>query len=161
MTSDEIIISIRRILRAVNLESKRCEKEYGLSMPQMLVLSFIAQEPDMRTTNKAIKDHMQLNASTVTGILKRLTKKGFTASVPNVDDQRGSIIALTQSGYDLIKSTPPPLQMKLEQGLKKLSEADRQKLTRYFEFIVQLLELEEGAAAPILSADFLSEEEDF
>ncbi len=159
MTSDEIIIAIRRILRAVNLESKRCEKEYGLSMPQMLVLSFIAREPDMRTTNKAIKDHMQLNASTVTGILKRLTKKGFTASVPNVDDQRGSIIALTQSGYDLIKSTPPPLQMKLEQGLEKLSEADRQKLTRYFEFIVQLLELEEGAAAPILSGDPLSEEE--
>lgn len=159
MTSDEIIIAIRRILRAVNLESKRCEKEYGLSMPQMLVLSFIAQEPDMRTTNKAIKDHMQLNASTVTGILKRLTKKGFTASVPNVDDQRGSIIALTQSGYDLIKSTPPPLQMKLEQGLEKLSEADRQKLTRYFEFIVQLLELEEGAAAPILSGDPLSEGE--
>lgn len=159
MTSDEIIIAIRRILRAVNLESKRCEKEYGLSMPQMLVLSFIAQEPDMRTTNKAIKDHMQLNASTVTGILKRLSKKGFTASVPNVDDQRGSIIALTQSGYNLIKSTPPPLQMKLEQGLEKLSEADRQKLTRYFEFVVQLLELEEGAAAPILSGDLLSEEE--
>lgn len=159
MTSDEIIIAIRRILRAVNLESKRCEKQYGLSMPQMLVLSFIAQEPDMRTTNKAIKDHMQLNASTVTGILKRLSKKGFTASVPNVDDQRGSIIALTQSGYNLIKSTPPPLQMKLEQGLEKLSEADRQKLTRYFEFVVQLLELEEGAAAPILSGDLLSEEE--
>jgi DNA-binding MarR family transcriptional regulator len=161
MTSDEIIIAIRRILRAVNLESKRCEKEYGLSMPQMLVLSFIAQEPEMRATNKAIKDHMQLNASTVTGILKRLTKKGFTASVPNAEDQRGSMIALTQSGYDLIISTSPPLQMKLEQGLQKLSPTDRKKLTHYFEFIVQLLELEEGAAIPLLTGEPLSDEENF
>ncbi len=159
MTSDEIIVAIRRILRAVNLESKRYEKQYGLSMPQMLVLSFIVQEPDMRTTNKAIKDHMQLNASTVTGILKRLAKKGFTANIPNADDQRGSMIALTQRGFDLITSTPPPLQMKLEQGLEKLSESDQRKLKRYIEFVVQLLELEEGETAPILTGDSISEEE--
>jgi len=155
--SDEILRAIRRILRAVNLESKRCQKEYGLSMPQLLVLSFIAQEPEMRATNKAIKAHMQLNASTVTGIMQRLLAKGYVARVPNADDQRGSLVALTQSGYDLINSTPPPLQLKLERGIEKLSESDRKKLKKYFEFIVQLLELGEHDAAPIFTGDLLDE----
>ncbi|NBB88864.1 MAG: MarR family transcriptional regulator [Bacteroidetes bacterium] len=157
MMSDEILRAIRRILRAVNLESKRCQKEYGLSMPQLLVLSFIAQEPEMRATNKAIKAHMQLNASTVTGIMQRLLAKGYVARVPNADDQRGSLVALTQSGYDLINSTPPPLQLKLERGIEKLSESDRKKLKKYFEFIVQLLELGEDDAAPIFTGDLLEE----
>jgi DNA-binding MarR family transcriptional regulator len=157
MMSDEILRAIRRILRAVNLESKRCQKEYGLSMPQLLVLSFIAQEPEMRATNKAIKAHMQLNASTVTGILQRLLTKGYVARVPNADDHRGSLVALTQSGYDLITSTPPPLQLKLERGIEKLSESDRKKLKKYFEFVVQLLELGEDDAAPIFTGDLLDE----
>ncbi len=155
--SEEILRAIRRILRAVNLESKRCQKEYGLSMPQLLVLSFIAQEPEMRATNKAIKAHMQLNASTVTGILQRLLTKGYVARVPNADDQRGSLLALTQGGYDLITSTPPPLQLKLERGIEKLSESDRKKLKKYFEFVVQLLELGEDDAAPIFTGDLLDE----
>ena len=122
-------------------------------MPQLLVLSFIAEEPEMRTTNKAVKAHMQLNASTVTGILHRLLTKGYVARVPNADDQRGSMVALTQSGFDLIRSTPPPLQYKLERGLEKLSETDRRKLKSYLAFVVQLLELGEDDAAPMFTGD--------
>ena len=33
-----IMISIRKIVRAINLESKRIEKDYGLSIPQLLTL---------------------------------------------------------------------------------------------------------------------------
>lgn len=157
MTSDEILIAIRRILRAVHMESKRCEKQFGLSMPQLLVLHFISQEAEMRTTNKAIKDHMQLNASTVTGILNRLVVKGYAARVPNSSDQRGSMVALTQSGYDLIQTTSPPLQAKLESGLQRLSEDDLQNLKKYFEFVVQLLELDQEDMAPLMTGDPIPE----
>ena len=35
----DLMISIRKIVRAVNLESKRIEKNYGLSIPQYFLQS--------------------------------------------------------------------------------------------------------------------------
>ena len=39
----ELMISIRKIVRAVNLESKRIEKDFGLSIAQVLTLKFLKE----------------------------------------------------------------------------------------------------------------------
>ena len=38
----DILIRLRKIVRSVNLESKRVEKEQGVSIPQLLCLQFLA-----------------------------------------------------------------------------------------------------------------------
>ena len=42
----DLMISIRKIVRAVNLESKRIEKNHGLSIPQLLTLKFLKEHLD-------------------------------------------------------------------------------------------------------------------
>ena len=41
MKHNEILSDLRRIIRAVNLEGKRVEKEYGVSIPQYLCLNHL------------------------------------------------------------------------------------------------------------------------
>ena len=43
-----IMISIRKIVRAINLESKRIEKDYNLSIPQLLTLKFLEESTSMK-----------------------------------------------------------------------------------------------------------------
>jgi len=48
----ELMISIRKIVRAVNLESKIIEKDFGLSIPQLLTLKFLKNDIEFKSTFK-------------------------------------------------------------------------------------------------------------
>lgn len=50
----KIMISIRKIVRAINLESKRIEKDYGLSIPQLLTLKFLKDDQGYKSTMKLL-----------------------------------------------------------------------------------------------------------
>lgn len=104
-----IMISIRKIVRAINLESKRIEKDYGLSIPQLLTLKFLEEKTEYKSTMKDLKEHLSLNASTVSGIVARLESKGLIARLPNPNDKRSTPIILTSSGNKLIKQTDESL----------------------------------------------------
>ena len=38
----EILTDIRKIVRSINLESKRIQKDFGVSIPQLLCLSYLS-----------------------------------------------------------------------------------------------------------------------
>ena len=46
------MISIRKIVRAVNLESKIIEKYFGLSIPELLTLKFLKNDVEFKSTFK-------------------------------------------------------------------------------------------------------------
>jgi hypothetical protein len=48
----ELMISIRKIVRAVNLESKIIEKYFGLSIPELLTLKFLKNDVELKSTFK-------------------------------------------------------------------------------------------------------------
>jgi hypothetical protein len=48
----ELMISIRKIVRAVNLESKIIEKYFGLSIPELLTLKFLKNDVEFISTFK-------------------------------------------------------------------------------------------------------------
>jgi len=48
----ELMISIRKIVRAVNLESKIIEKYFGLSKPELLTLKFLKNDVEFKSTFK-------------------------------------------------------------------------------------------------------------
>ena len=47
-----LMISIRKIVRAVNLESKIIEKYFGLSIPELLTLKFLKNDVEFKSTFK-------------------------------------------------------------------------------------------------------------
>lgn len=147
----EILIRIRQIIRSVNLESKRIEKEYGISIPQLLCLNFLNKKENFQASHKEIKDFLKLNASTVTGIISRLEGKGFVARLPKMKDRRVGIITITVKGVEILEKTPEPLHQQLTRKLKSLSEEELNTLLNSFDTIIKFLDIEEIDAAPLIT----------
>ena len=147
----DVLVKIRKIIRSINLESKKIEKKYGISIPQMMCLQFLSKQEDYKSTASAIKGYLMLNASTVTGILKRLEARGLVAKLPNVNDRRATFITLTAKGADLLKEPPTTLQEKLTARLQRLSDPEIQTLNENIDLLVQLMDAEELDASPIIT----------
>ncbi len=150
MDYTQILVNLRKIIRSVNLESKRIEKEYGISIPQLLCLSYLNNKPYFQASHKEIKDFIQLNASTVTGIISRLEKKGLVARLPKQEDRRIGLITITARGSELLQEMPNPLHRKLSQKLQELSSDDLQSLQAAFQTVIQFLDIEDVDAAPVI-----------
>jgi DNA-binding MarR family transcriptional regulator len=149
----EIMSSVRKIVRAVNLESKRVEKTFGISIPQLLTLKFLNEEVGYKSSMKAIKEMLSLNASTVTGIVDRLEQKGFVARLPDPKDKRSTPIILTSKGSGLLINTKESLHEKISKNLDKISEEEYQDILVSFETIINFLHIEHLDASPIITGD--------
>ena len=153
MTFIDILIKLRKIVRSVNLESKRVEKEQGVSIPQLLCLQFLAEQEDYRTNAAKLKTFLNLNASTVSGILKRLEKKGLVAKLPKASDRRVTLISLTASGMQLIKSAPITFQEKLSEKLQALPPEKLQTIVDGIDILTSIMEVDEIDASPIITSE--------
>ena len=156
----EILIKLRKIIRSINLESKKIQKEFGISIPQLLLLQYLSEQKDYKASAKDIKNYINLNASTVSGIIQRLEEKGLVAKLPNSDDKRGMFITLTAKGADLLKESPTTLQEKLSQRLKKLSPKQIEELYTNIEILTNLMDAEEIDAAPLITQSEFSTQKD-
>lgn len=146
-----VIIKIRRIVRSINLESKKVQKEYGVSIPQLLCLEYLKEAPNYQATQRMIRDHMRLNSSTMTGIINRLEKKGFVARLPKSGDKRVTNIALTSNGERILKNTPDLMQKRLDVKLRSLSDEEINKINNALDTLINMLEIEDIDASPVLT----------
>lgn len=158
MTFIDILIKLRKIVRSVNLESKRVEKEQGVSIPQLLCLQFLAEQEDFRTNAVKLKAFLNLNASTISGILRRLEKKGLVEKLPKISDKRVILISLTTNGMKLLQSAPITFQQKLSEKLKALSPEKLQTIIDGIDILTNIMEVDEVDASPIItSEEYLSD----
>jgi DNA-binding MarR family transcriptional regulator len=157
MDANEILIKIRKIVRSIDIESKKIQKEYGVSIPQVLCLNFLNNSPNYQTTQGEIKKFLNLNSSTVSGIIDRLEKKGYLARLPKSGDKRIANIALTSSGEELLSTIPPLLHEQLSTKLQNLDESEIAKVESSLETLVQLLDIEKLEASPLITLDIDSE----
>lgn len=150
---NEIIIKIRQIVRSINLESKKIQKEYGVSIPQVLCLNYIREAPNFQTTQKNIRTYLNLNASTVTGIINRLEKKGYIARLPKLGDKRITSITLTSAGQKLLDKLPPLLQDQLSEKLNKLPMERVDSVRIGLDELINILNIKDLDASPVLTAE--------
>ncbi|MDT8393247.1 MAG: MarR family transcriptional regulator [Bacteroidales bacterium] len=150
MEYTEILINIRKILRSLNLESKKIQKEHGVSIPQLMCLDYLGQRSDYRSTQIDIARYLNLNASTMSGIIDRLEIKGFVARLPNPGDKRTVFISLTSTGAKLLEKSPQLLHHQLSKRLKKLPDEKLQEINKSLQILVEGLNIEEMPASPIV-----------
>lgn len=151
----EILIKLRRIIRSINLESKKIEKEFGISIPQLLVMQYLDQQPDKCASGKDIKLYINLNASTVSGILVRLENKLLIKRVSSKNDRRSSLVALTEEGKHLLTQSPTTLQEKLSKKLDQLTPERIKELEQNIELLTKIMDLDNIDAAPLLTINML------
>lgn len=153
MDNTDILIKIRKIVRSINLESKRILKDYGVSIPQILCLNFLNGSPNFQSTQGEIRDFLNLNASTTSGIVQRLEKKGLIARLPKSGDKRVVNIVLTSQGAELYNKIPPILHEKLSHKLTELSSDKLTAIKDSLETLIELLNVNDVDAVPVISID--------
>lgn len=153
MNSIEILVSIRKIVRSLNLESKSIQKDFGLSITQLLCLNHLEQVPNYQSTHKELMELLSLNSSTVTGIINRLEKKGYIARLPKSGDKRVTFIALTAVGLKLLQDTPNVLHDRLANKLSSLSVDDQKMVRKSLEIIISAMQIREVEASPLLISE--------
>ena len=115
----EIIDNLRRVFHVVNEQSKKAEKETGLTGPQLWAIKTIAQEAPIMVSE--IARRMYLHPATVVGILDRLEKQGLVLRIRSTEDRRVVKVELTAQGRALVRKAPEVAQGLLVSGLEKLT----------------------------------------
>ena len=152
MNTTDILIKIRKIVRSVDIESKKIQRDYGVSIPQVLCLNFLHDSPNFQSTQGEIRRFLNLNPSTVSGIINRLEKKGYLARLPKLGDKRVVNIALTSSGDKLLLKIPSLLHEQLSDKLKELGSDELATVQQGLDTLVKILEIEKIEASPMIAA---------
>ncbi len=153
MDTTDILIKIRKIVRSINLESKKIQKEYGVSIPQVLCLNYLHSSPNYQSTQGDIRKFMNLNSSTASGIINRLEAKGLIARLPKSGDKRVVKIALTSNGAKLLDKIPALLHEQLSEKLQKLDVKTLAQIKTSLEMLIELLEISELDASPLITIE--------
>ena len=100
-----LLISIRKIIQAVDIHSRKLNKKFGLTGPQLIVLQEISSHGQISIT--PLSRATSLSQATVTDITKRLEARGYIARKKREDDRRAVSLFLTEKGQDIIQNLPP------------------------------------------------------
>jgi DNA-binding MarR family transcriptional regulator len=147
----KLMTGIRKIVRAINLESKRVQKDLNISIPQLLSLKHLQDRADYKSTMKEIKGFLSLNASTVTGIVARLEQKGLIARLPDPKDKRITPIILTSKGNDLLVRSNESLHERISKKLELIDEREFSKIINSLETLIELFNIQDVDASPIIT----------
>lgn len=139
---------MRRIIRAVDLYSRRLIAQSGLSGPQLTCLRALAQGGSMQTYQLA--DAVHLSAATVCGILNRLEQRGLVVRARQTDDRRRVLVSLTEAGEDTVDNAPPALHDKFLLKLRALPPGEQEAIKGTLAAIVEMMAAGELDAAPLL-----------
>ena len=110
---EEILTSIRRIVRAIELYSHSLVSQVGLTSPQLSVLKSVDRLSPATPT--AIARQLSLSQPTASGILERLQAKNLVTRAASNGDKRMHSYALTNTAREQMASSPPLLQESFEQ----------------------------------------------
>lgn len=152
---NEVLISLRRITRAIDLHSKRLAKETGLTSPQILVLNAVAAHGFARPSEIAKQIH--LSQATITSIVDRLEKAGLATRERAANDKRSIDVVITDLGRQRLKNAPEPLQSGFLQAFNQLDSWEQSMLVAAVQRLASMMDADQIEAAPILELGELDE----
>ncbi len=147
-TSDRVIIALRKIIQAIDMNSKKLVKRVGLTGPQLVILQEISRCGEV--TAGEIARAVSLSQATVTGILERMEKRGFLARKRSEHDKRRVMVRITDTGKQVLKDAPPLMQEAFVERFSNLQEWEQTMILSSLQRLVSILDAKAIQAAPFL-----------
>lgn len=145
---EEILMQVRKIMRAIEIHSSRLANIYGLTTPQLILMKKLSKKGSMKPGRLA-RD-ISLSHATVTGIVKRLEAKGLITRQKDSVDGRSFQVSLTGKGNELLKSMPPMLQDDFVKKLGAIEDWEKTLILSSLQRVTTMMSAEEIEAAPVL-----------
>ena len=151
---NEVLVTLRRIIRATDLYSKQLAKNTGLTSPQMLLLQILRNKGEQ--TVGVLAKEMSLSQATVTTILDRLEKKSLIIRERSTSDRRKVQVDVTDNAIEILKDAPLPLQHQFTQQFNDLQEWEQLMMISSLSRIAQMMDAQHIDAAPVLDVGTLA-----
>jgi DNA-binding MarR family transcriptional regulator len=146
---EELFIALRRITRAIDLHSKKLQRETGLTTSQLLVLEAVVKLDTSTPSN--IAKEVQLSQATVTNLVDRLERHELVLRRKSTADKRAVEVHLTEKGRQMVELAPEPLQTGFLREYRKLERWEQHQLIASVQKIAVLMDAEDIDASPILT----------
>ena len=146
--SQAVVIALRKIMRATDIQSKRVAKVCGLTIPQVMVLRAIGELGDV--TVKRLSESVSLSQATVTTILDRMDQRGLTVRVRSTVDKRKVYARLTEQGVTMLNSVPPLLHDRFELRFARLDDVQRTQILETLQQLAAMMDADALDASPLL-----------
>lgn len=147
--SQQVLVALRRIIRATDLHSRRLLREYGVTGPQLLVLRAVGEQGER--SSSALARGISVSLATVADIASRLESRGLVTRQRSFSDKRQVVVSLTEQGQRVLDAAPPPLQESFTRQLAELSEWEQTQMLAVLQRIVAMMEAEELPTGPIVT----------
>lgn len=154
----QVLISLRRIIRAVDLHSRMLLQEHGLTGPQLAVLQSLGNSGEVSVGDLAKRVH--LSQGTLTGILDRLSSRGFVIRRRSDTDKRRMLADITPEADQVIRHAPSLLQEQFLRELANLADWEKSQTLSSLQRIVTMMEAESLDVAPMLATDVMDHSPD-
>lgn len=145
---EEVLVALRRVIRATDLHSKHLAKTTGLTTPQILLLQTIRDKGEISIGELA--NEMSLSQATVTSILDRLEKRDLVYRERSKEDKRKVHAYLTNQATEILKEAPIPLQEHFARQFGDLQEWEQSMITSSLQRIAQMMNAQDIDASPVL-----------
>lgn len=155
---DHVLVALRRIVRAIDIHSKKLGQSHHLTIPQVVLLRAIYRNKSLSLSDLA--KLASLSNATVTGIIDRLETRNLVRRVRSETDRRQVFVEITPSGIEAAKSMPPLLQENFIRQLRALPKWEQAQVLSSLERVAAIMNAEKIDAAPILAHHVLTESED-
>lgn len=145
---EDVLSSLRRVIRAADIHSKRLTKTAGLTSPQLLLMQAIKDSED--PTIGVLAKKISLSQATVTNIVGRLEGRDLIRRVRSENDKRFVFLHLTEKGLKNLESAPTPLQESFIKRFKELEDWEQTMILSSLQRLAQMMDAEELDASPFL-----------
>ncbi len=150
----ELLIALRKVIRAVDLHSKHLSKTSGLTSPQLLIMLEIDKVSGVNSSQVA--KNVNLSAATVTNIIDRLENKQLISRVRDTQDKRKVGLYLTENGKAILLNAPQALQEHFIEKFSNLAQWEQSQLLFSIERLADMMDANELDAAPLLELNAMS-----
>ena len=136
--AQEILDSVRQIVRALRESGRSAERKVGLSGAQLFVLEKLADGRALSLNELA--ERTLTHQSSVSVVVSRLVGRRLVTRTVSPEDARRVVLTLTPAGRALLARAPEAAQARLVEGLRRLPPREARSLARGLRALVEVME---------------------
>lgn len=145
---EELLVALRKVIRAIDMRSRQLSKEVGLTGPQLLILQKVGKQPNVMV--REIADDINLSSATVTSILDRMEARHLVERIRSTQDKRKVGVFLTEQGEKALSTAPLPLQEHFTNRFNALQEWEQSQMVATLQRIAAMMDAQDVDASPVL-----------
>ncbi|CAG20737.1 MarR family winged helix-turn-helix transcriptional regulator [Photobacterium profundum] len=155
---EEVLIALRQIIRAIDLHSRKLNKDAGLTGPQLVLMRAIRDSGE-KVTIRQLSNNTNMSQATATTILDRLEKRELVVRERSKLDKRKVHAHLTEKGIEVIAKAPLPLQDSFVSQYQDLDDWEQSLLLSSVQRISSMMKAEHLNVAPLLEVGSITQQE--